>query len=125
LIIGTGIDIVEVARLRKIIAGKSGTRFIERVFTEEERRFCLARKDPAPHLAARFAAKEAVFKALGTGWARGASWLEAQVRRKGDEAPTLLLSGATLALGAAKGVGRIHLSLTHAGEWAAATVILE
>jgi len=124
MVIGTGIDIVEIARFRKIIAG-SGQRFLDRVFTPEEQRFCLARRDPAPHFAARFAAKEAVFKALETGWAKGVTWLDVEVRRQEQGAPEIILSGVALEIAASKGAGRAHLSLTHTNNWAAATAILE
>ena len=124
MIVGTGIDIVEIARFRKILAG-SGERFLNRVFTSEEQKFCLARKDPAPHFAARFAAKEAVFKALGTGWAKGITWLDVEVQRQEDHAPAILLHGTAQKIAASKGAGRIHLSLTHTDNWAAATAILE
>ena len=124
MIIGTGIDIVEIARFRKILDG-ANERFLMRVFTREEQRFCLARKDPAQHLAARFAAKEAVFKALGTGWSKGVTWLDVEVQRREHEAPFILLHGATQEIAASKGVGKIHLSLTHTNDWAAATAILE
>ena len=124
MIIGTGIDIVEIERFRKILAG-TGERFLARVFTQEEQRFCLARRDPAPHLAARFAAKEAVFKALGTGWSKGVMWLDVEVRRQEHDAPVVLLHGVASEIAASKGVGKIHLSLTHTNNWAAATAILE
>ena len=125
MIIGTGIDIVEIERLRKILAGASKDRFLQRVFTPEEQQFCLARRDPTPHFSARFAAKEAFFKALGTGCAHGATWLEVQVRRQEGDAPTILLQGTTLQLSIDRGVEHIHLSLTHTGNWAAAMVTLE
>ena len=124
MIIGTGIDIVEIARFRKILAG-TGERFLKRVFTPEEQRFCLARQDPAPNLAARFAAKEAVFKALGTGWSQGVTWLHVEVSRPEHSAPVILLHGAAREIAAAKGVTRIHLSLTHTNNCAAATAVLE
>ena len=124
MIVGTGIDIVEIARFRKILAG-SGERFLNRVFTLEEQKFCLARHDPAPHFAARFAAKEAVFKALGTGWAKGVTWLDVEVQRQEDGAPTILLHGVAQEIAVSKGAGKIHLSLTHTDNWAAATSILE
>ena len=124
MVIGTGIDIVEIARFRKILAG-SGQRFLDRVFTTEEQQFCLARRDPAPHFAARFAAKEAVFKALETGWAKGVTWLDVEVRRQEQGAPEIVLNGVALEIAASKGVGRTHLSLTHTNNWAAATAILE
>ena len=124
MIIGTGIDIVEIARFRKIIA-RAGERFLMRVFTLNEQQFCLTRKDPAPHLAVRFAAKEAVFKALGTGWTESVTWLNVEVQRQEQGAPSILLHGATSEVAASKGVRRIHLSLTHTDNWAAATAILE
>ena len=124
MIVGTGIDIVEISRIRKIIA-KSGDRFLMRVFTPEEQRFCLARQDPAPHFAARFAAKEAVLKALETGWAKGVTWLDVEVQRQEYGAPIIRLYGAAKEIAASKGVGRVHLSLSHTNNWAAATVILE
>jgi len=124
MIIGTGIDIVEIARFRKILA-RTGERFLMRVFTPEEQRFCLAHHDAIPHFAARFAAKEAVFKALGTGWANGVTWLNVEVRRKERDAPVISLHGTASAIAASKGIRRIHLSLTHTDNWAAATAIIE
>ena len=124
MIIGTGIDIVEIARFRKVHA-RTGERLLNRVFTPEEQRFCLARHDPAPHLAVRFAAKEAVFKALGTGWAKGVTWLDVEVLRLEYNAPTITLHGTAQKTAVVKGVGRIHLSLTHTDSYAAATAILE
>ena len=124
MIIGTGIDIVEIARFRKILTG-TGERFLMRVFTSEEQRFCLARRDPAPHFAARFAAKEAVFKALGTGWSKGVTWLDVEVWRNEHDAPIILLHDTTSEIASLKGVARIHISLTHTDAWAAATAILE
>ena len=81
MIVGVGVDVVEIPRLRKILA-RYGERFAQRVFTPEEREYCAAHTDPAPHYAVRFAAKEALFKALGTGWARGVTWQDVEVRRK-------------------------------------------
>ena len=124
MIVGTGVDIVEIERIRGM-AGGLKDRFVRRVFTEEEQRFCGERRDPAPHLAARFAAKEAALKALGTGWARGVSWLDCEVRRKDGEAPVLVLRGEAEKRAAALGARRVHLSLTHSGSYAVAVVILE
>jgi len=124
MILGTGIDIVEIARFRKILAG-AGERFLTRVFTDEEQRFCLKRKDPAPHFAVRFAAKEAVFKALETGWSKGVTWLDIEILREEQGAPFIFLHGTAQEIAALKGVGRVHLSLTHTDNWAAATAILE
>jgi len=124
MIIGTGIDIVEIARFRKILA-RTGERFLTRVFTTEEQRFCLVRRDSVPHFAARFAAKEAAFKALGTGWAKGVTWFDVEVQRQENNAPVILLHGTASEIAESKGVVRIHLSLTHTDNWAAATVIFE
>jgi holo-[acyl-carrier protein] synthase len=124
MIIGTGVDIVEIDRIRKL-AERQGDRFIRRVFTEEERRFCERHRDPAPHFSARFAAKEALFKALGTGWAKGVSWLDAEVRRGDRQAPVMVLHGEAEKQSAGLGANRVHLSLSHSDQWAVATVILE
>ncbi len=85
MILGIGVDIIEIARLRS--AGeRSKDRFLQRVFTLAEQQFCAKHRDPAPHYAARFAAKEALFKALGTGWAKGVTWLDAEVLREPQKA---------------------------------------
>ena len=124
MIIGTGIDLVEIERFRRIIE-RLGERFITRVFTPGEQKFCNERHDSIPHFAARFAAKEALFKALGTGWAKGVTWLDAEVRREGQDAPVLVLHGEAQKLSIAKQVNTIHLSLSHTEQWAVAMVILE
>lgn len=124
MIIGTGVDIVEIERLRKII-DRLKDRFIVRVFTAGEQKFCRNHRNPLPHFAARFAAKEAVFKALGTGWAKGVTWLDVDVRREGQDAPTIVLHGEAQRLSASKGVHKVHLSLSHSEQWAVAMVILE
>lgn len=124
MIVGTGIDIVDIPRLRTIL-GRQGERFTARVFTPGEREYCLAYRDPAPHFAARFAAKEALMKALRTGWGKGVSWQDAEVVRARPDAPVLALHGGAAALAASLGASAVHLSLTHAQGWAAATVILE
>jgi holo-[acyl-carrier protein] synthase len=124
MIIGTGVDIVEIERFRGILE-RLGDRFITRVFTSGEQKFCSERRDSAPHFAARFAAKEALFKALGTGWAKGIAWLDAEVQREGQEAPVLVLHGEAQKLSRAKNARTVHLSLSHTDQWAIATVILE
>ncbi len=124
MILGTGVDILEIDRLRKIIE-KQNDRFLLRVFTPEERRFCNMHRDPAPHFAARFAAKEAAFKALGTGWAKGVTWLDAEVQRDQQDPPKLMLHGEALKISQTQGAQRIHLSLSHSDLWAVAIVILE
>jgi holo-[acyl-carrier protein] synthase len=124
MIIGTGIDLVEIARLRKVIE-RLKDRFILRVFTPGEQEFCNAHRDPVPHYAVRFAAKEALFKALGTGWAKGVTWLDVEVRRERQDAPTMVLHGEAQKLSAAMGAQKAHLSLSHSDQWAIAMVILE
>jgi holo-[acyl-carrier protein] synthase len=124
MIVGVGIDTVEIPRLRKTLA-RYGDRFIQRVFTPEERDYCAAHADPAPHFAVRFAAKEALFKALGTGWARGVTWQDVEVRRKAPAAPFLELTGEAQRLSKTFGTQSIHLSLSHSENTAIALVILE
>jgi holo-[acyl-carrier protein] synthase len=124
MILGTGVDIVEIERLRKIIE-RQKDRFLSRVFTPEEQRFCNAHRDSAPHYAARFAAKEAVFKALGTGWAKGVTWLDVEVLRERQDPPRLALKGEALKVSGNLGTHKYHLSLSHSEIWAIATVILE
>lgn len=124
MIVGVGVDLVEIARIRRAMA-RWHDRFLQRVFTEEELAYALRRRDPAEHLAARFAAKEATLKALGTGLTMGVRWREMEVRRARGERPTLQLSGRTGALGASRGVRALHLSLTHDGEYALAQVLAE
>jgi len=99
-------------------------RFVERVFTDDEITYCRSRRDPAPHFAARFAAKEAGFKALGTGLQMGVRWRELEVRRERQQAPMLVLSGRAREIGLGRGGSRMLLSLTHEGDYALAQAIL-
>src|SRR5262245_65528751 len=99
-------------------------RFVDRVFTEDEIAYCRSRRDPAPHFAARFAAKEAGFKALGTGLQMGVRWRELEVRRERQQAPTLVLSGRAREIGLGRGGSRMLLSLTHEGDYALAQAIM-
>jgi holo-[acyl-carrier protein] synthase len=124
MIIGTGVDLVEIARFRKVV-DRLKDRFILRVFTAGEQKFCLQHRDPIPHFAVRFAAKEALFKALGTGWAKGVTWLDAEVMRERQDAPTMTLHGEAQRLGASMGAQKVHLTLTHSENCAIAMVILE
>jgi holo-[acyl-carrier protein] synthase len=124
VIVGIGIDVVEIARVRRL-RERWGERFLARVFTREERAYAERRRDPAEHLAARFAAKEATLKALGTGLSMGVRWREMEVRRAPGGPPTLALSGRTAALGAARGIRRLHVSLTHDAGVALAQVLAE
>lgn len=120
---GLGVDLVSIPRMRSTI-DRWQQRFVDRVFTDDEIAYCRARRDPAPHFAARFAAKEAGFKALGTGLQLGVRWRELEVRRERQEAPTLVLAGRAREIGLARGGSRMLLSLTHEGEYALAQAIL-
>lgn len=120
---GLGVDLVSIPRMRTTI-DRWQDRFVERVFTDGEIAYCRSHRDPAPHFAARFAAKEAGFKALGTGLSMGVHWRELEVQRERREAPTLVLSGRAREIGLVKGGSRMLLSLTHEGEYALAQAIL-
>jgi holo-[acyl-carrier protein] synthase len=124
VIIGVGVDIVEIERLRGTLE-RQHDRFIRRVFTDAEQDYCRMHRDPVPHYAARFAAKEALFKALGTGWAKGLSWKDAEVVRTPMGAPVLKLLGQAQNLSLSLGTRAAHLSLSHSRDFAVAIVILE
>jgi holo-[acyl-carrier protein] synthase len=121
VIIGVGTDLVSVPRLRQAVRRRD--RLLSRLFTEAEVDECRRRADPAPHLAARFAAKEACLKALQTGWGGGIRWREVEVAGGGGEVPRLILRGAAAARASALGVRRTHLTLSHEGDYALAVVI--
>lgn len=121
-IFGIGIDVVEIARLARAIE-RHGETFLGKLFTAAERSYCDSRKFPAPHYAARFAAKEAVVKALGTGIGAQAGWLDLEITRSESGAPRLGLTGAAAEFAAAHGISEIRISLTHTREYAAANAI--
>ena len=124
MIVGTGIDIAEVPRIREAIA-RHGQRFLQRIFTEGEIQYCEAKANRVERYAARFAAKEAGMKAIGTGWNHGVRWRDIEVARKPGGRPTLLLHGKAAEFAARLGAVNIALSLTHTAEQAMAQVILE
>src|SRR5689334_16091539 len=124
MIIAIGIDIVEIARLQEVFA-RRGTRFRDRVFTASEIAYCEGRAAKMESYAARFAAKEAAMKALGTGWGDGVGWQDIEVRRSPAGVPSLQFSGRALERLNAMGATRAHLSLTHSRDLAVAQVILE
>lgn len=124
MVIGLGTDLTEIDRVEKSIA-RFGARFLERVFTAGEIAYCQRKKGAGESFAARFAAKEAGAKALGTGISRGVSWKEIEVRREPGERPTLHLSGRAAERAERLGVERISLSLTHSRELAMAVVVME
>ena len=120
---GIGVDLVQISRMREVIA-RWEERFVRRVFTDGEIAYCRARRDPVPHFAARFAAKEAGLKALGTGLRLGIQWRELEVVRERGQAPTLVLSGRSREIGHARGGSRMLLALTHDGDYALAQALL-
>ncbi len=120
---GVGVDLVQIPRMRRVVE-RWQDRFLRRVFTAEEIAYCQKRRDPVPHLAARFAAKEAALKALGIGLRLGVSWRELEVRRERGQAPFLVLSGKSRRIGEALGGRRLLLSLTHDGDYAFAQCVL-
>jgi holo-[acyl-carrier protein] synthase len=117
-----GIDIVEVPRIARMLE-EHGERFLDRCFTGAEREYCLAGKRRDEHLAARFAAKEAVLKALGTGWKSGIAWTDVEVVRDPSGAPLVRLHGAAAAVAAERGIGSWSLSLSHTEGYAVASAI--
>ena len=124
MILSIGIDIIEVARVREVLARTP--RFTQRVFTPAERAYCQSRGVAAPqHYAARFAAKEAALKAFQTGWTGGISWHDVEVAARENGAPYLVFSGEVLSLFEKSGATAAHLSLSHTTEHAIAQVILE
>jgi holo-[acyl-carrier protein] synthase len=124
MIIGTGVDIAEVPRIRESIE-RYGERFLNRIFTEEEIRYCESKASRFESYAARFAAKEAGMKALGTGWSRGVRWRDIEVVRPKGQRPTIRFHGQAGAIASKLGARNIALSLTHTSEEALAHVILE
>jgi len=124
VILGLGIDVISVTRVSRALA-TFGERFEERVFTDAERHDCAKRLDRDQALAARFAAKEACLKALGTGWRKGFALRHVEVVRGAGGAPTLRLSGRVAEQAQSLGVHRLHVSLTHDDDVAAAAVVLE
>ena len=124
MIVGSGIDIAEVERIAQSIA-RFGRRFTERIFTAEEMRYCESKANKAERYAARFAAKEAGMKALGTGWSRGVRWQDIEVRRLPGGRPTVAFHGKAGEIFTKLGGVRAHLSITHTKETAMAFVILE
>jgi len=124
MLVGTGIDVVEIERIAQSIE-RYGERFLRRVFTEGEIAYCQRKKNGAESFAARFAAKEAAAKALGTGIQQGIVWSEIEVRREPGGRPTLHFSGRALERAKKLGVKHVSLSLTHDRKTAMAAVHLE
>ena|SRR2546421_4319513 len=124
MIVGSGIDITEVDRIAEAIQ-RFGSRFLNRVFTENEIRYCGSKKNSVERYAARFAAKEAAMKAIGTGLRRGVTWKDVEIGHAPGGKPVLRFSGRAAQFAEALGTKHIALSLTHTSQTAMAMVILE
>ena len=124
MIVGTGIDIAEVPRIRHSIE-RFGERFLRRIYTAGEIRYCDSRANRVERYAARFAAKEAAMKALGTGWSHGVRWRDCEVVRMPGGRPTIAFHGKAGEIAARMGVKNAALSISHTSEQAIAQVILE
>ncbi|MGA2635184.1 MAG: holo-ACP synthase [Terracidiphilus sp.] len=124
MIVGSGIDIVEIGRIQQSM-DRHGKRFLDRVFTAAEQAYCLSKRTSAESLAARFAAKEAGAKALGTGISYGVSWLEIEVVREPSGRPTLRFQGRAAQVAERLGVARAAVSITHTANLAMASVVIE
>ncbi len=124
MILGTGVDIAEVSRIRESIE-RFGERFLGRIFTDGEIRYCERKASRFESYAARFAAKEAGMKALGPGWSHGIRWRDIEVVRPQGQRPTIQFHGEAAAIAARMGAKNISLSITHTSEQALAHVILE
>jgi holo-[acyl-carrier protein] synthase len=124
MIIGLGTDLVGVARIAGVYA-RHGEHFLARTYSAAERAYCLAARDPAERLAARWAAKEACMKALGTGWAQGVGFTDISLLADAGGVPRLQLAGGALARAQLLGAGRWHCSVSHSDGVAIAVVVLE
>jgi|SRR6516164_8175174 holo-[acyl-carrier protein] synthase len=124
MILGTGIDLIEVARIAASYE-KFGERFVNRVLLPDEIAYSLSHKNPAPFLAARFAAKEAISKSFGTGIGAQLGWQDMEIRHKESGEPFVVLHGKGKELFAARSAQRLHVSITHTENYAAAMAILE
>ncbi|MCJ7503561.1 MAG: holo-ACP synthase [Acidobacteriia bacterium] len=124
MIVGMGVDIAETARIAQALR-RHGERFSKRLYTAGEIAYCERFKNRAERYAARFAAKEAAFKALGTGWGDGVRWLDVEVTHQPSGKPELLLTGRAQEMARTLGVTRTSVSLSHSGRYVVAQVIFE
>ena len=124
MIVGTGVDMVEVSRVEQLLE-RYGEHFRRRIFTAAEVRYCEKFRNKAERYAARFAAKEAAFKALGTGWGKGVRWVDVEVVRTPGNPPGLQLAGRAAEVAEGLRVDRIAVSLSHVNHFALAQVIFE
>jgi len=124
MILGAGIDIIEVARVQASYE-RFGERFLNRILLADEIAYCLSHKNPAPFFAARFAAKEAISKAFGTGIGAQLSWQDLEIRRKESGEPFVVLHGKGKTLFESRGAKQLLVSLSHTANYAVATAVLE
>jgi holo-[acyl-carrier protein] synthase len=124
VIVGMGVDIAEVERIRGVIE-RQGERFLRRVYTANEIAYCEQFRNKFERYAGRFAVKEAAMKALGTGWSRGVRWVDIEVVRQKGGRPTLVLAGESRKIAERLGVKNIAMSITHTASQALAQVIFE
>ena len=123
-IVGVGVDIVECLRIAQMIE-RHGELFITRVYTDLEIEYCTTRKAATQHYAGRWAAKEAVLKAIGTGWRRGIGWRDIEIRNDRNGAPTVLLRGGARDVMDRAGIGSMHVTISHCRSYAVAYVVAE
>jgi holo-[acyl-carrier protein] synthase len=122
MIVGVGTDIVEIPRIGKMIE-RHGEHFLQRVYTEDEIRYCQRRKESFQHFAGRWAAKEAVMKTLGTGWTRGVGWLDIEVATRRSGQPHINIRGTAREIANHLGIGEVLISISHCRAYAMATAI--
>ena len=121
-VLGIGTDIVECLRIAQMIE-RHAEQFIARVYTEHEIEYCAARKAATQHYAGRWAAKEAVLKAIGTGWVRGISWRDVEVRNDGAGRPSIVLTGRALDIARGQGIQNVMISISHCRSHATAYAV--
>ena len=124
VVLGLGVDLIEIERVKKALEAKSGKRFENRVFTESEIAYCRSKADPYPHFAARFAAKEAVMKAFGTGWTGEVFWKGIEVVNNELGRPFITFHGRTEEFAGQAGAGACRVSLSHNRSQAVAVALL-
>lgn len=123
-VLSIGVDLVEIDRLEQVMK-RRGERFADRVFTPAERAYCEERPRPVIHFAGRFAVKEAVLKALRTGWVKGITWQDVEVQTGPDGEPSAKLTGGALERAEAIGLHTLHVSIAHTEHYAVATAVAE
>jgi holo-[acyl-carrier protein] synthase len=122
MIVGLGTDIVEIVRIGQMIE-RHGEHFLQRVYTEDEIRYCQRRRESYQHFAGRWAAKEAVMKTLGTGWTRGVGWLDIEVATKRSGQPLINIRGTARDIASHLGIDEVLISISHCRAYATATAI--